>query len=35
MFWLDFEKNTTKEMIDQAMEELAFFSKDIKILGDY
>lgn len=35
MFWLDFETTVDKYLIDQALEELNFFWKDIKILGSY
>jgi hypothetical protein len=32
MFWLDFEKNVEQKFVDEALEELKFFSKDLKIL---
>ncbi len=35
MFWLDFEKNVEQKFVDEALEELKFFSKDLKILWDY
>lgn len=35
MFWIDFEKNIEQRFVDEALEELSFFSKDLKILWDY
>jgi len=35
MFWLDFEKPTLKWQLDSILDELAFFARDIKILGSY
>ncbi len=34
-FWIDFELNVDKKIIDDALLELSFFSKDLKILGKY
>lgn len=35
IFWIDFEKNVDEKIIFDALEELSFFSKDLKILWDY
>lgn len=35
IFWLDIEKDLEQKIINEAIEELKFFSKDLKILGDY
>lgn len=35
IFWIDFEKNVEEKVIFDAFEELQFFCKDFKILGDY
>ncbi len=35
IFWIDFEKNVSDEIIQDALDELKFFSKDLVILGDY
>lgn len=35
MFWIDIQKNVEQKYIDEAIEEVKFFSKDIKILWDY
>lgn len=35
IFWIDFEKNVDEKAIFDALEELSFFSKDLKILWDY
>lgn len=35
IFWVDLELNIEKKIINQALEELEFFCKDLKILGEY
>lgn len=35
IFWIDFEKNVEEKIIFDALEELSFFSTDLKILWDY
>jgi prephenate dehydratase len=35
IFWIDFKKNVSDEIIADALEELKFFSKDLVILGEY
>lgn len=35
IFWIDFQKNVSDEIIADALEELKFFSKDLVILWDY
>ncbi|MDD3302566.1 MAG: prephenate dehydratase [Candidatus Gracilibacteria bacterium] len=35
IFWIDFDSKLDKEIIDSALDELKFFSKDLVILGDY
>lgn len=35
IFWIDLEKNVWENVIENAFEELQFFCKDFKILGDY
>lgn len=35
IFWIDFEKSVDEKIILDALEELSFFSKDLKILWDY
>jgi prephenate dehydratase len=35
IFWIDFKKNVSNDIINDALEELKFFSKDLVILGDY
>ncbi len=35
IFWLDFQKNVPEKLVKEALEELEFFSKEIKVLGVY
>ena len=35
IFWIDFEKNVSDDVIKSALEELSFFCKDLIILGEY
>ena len=35
IFWIDFEKNVSDDIITDALEELRFFCKDLNILGEY
>ncbi len=35
VFWIDFEGNLQDEAVQKALEELAFFTSDIRILGEY
>jgi len=35
IFWLDFQKNVPDKLVKEALEELEFFSREIKILGVY
>jgi len=35
IFWIDFEKNVSDKIINDALEELRFFSNDLVILGEY
>ena len=35
IFWLDFQKNVPEKLVKEALEELEFFSKEIKVLGEY
>lgn len=35
IFWIDFKKNLDDKIIKDALEELSFFSKDLRILGEY
>lgn len=35
IFWIDFEKNVSDDVINNALEELSFFCKDLNILWDY
>lgn len=35
MFWIDFQKNVEEKYIEEALEELSFFCKDLKIFWEY
>jgi prephenate dehydratase len=35
IFWIDFQSNLDENIINDALEELKFFSKDLVVLGDY
>lgn len=35
IFWIDFQSNLDENIINDALEELKFFSKDLVILGEY
>ncbi len=35
LFWLDIETGSSDELLEQALEELEFFSKEVVVLGDY
>jgi len=35
VFWLDFQKNVPEKLVKEALEELEFFSKEVKVLGEY
>lgn len=35
IFWIDFQKNVEDKIIDDALKELEFFSKDLVVLGKY
>jgi len=35
VFWIDFEKNVSDKIINDALDELRFFSNDLVILGEY
>ena len=35
IFWLDLQKNVPEKLVKEALEELEFFSKEIKVLGVY
>jgi len=35
MFWLDFKGSLSDENVEKALEELAYFTSEIRILGEY
>jgi prephenate dehydratase len=35
IFWVDFEGSLSDENVKSSLEELKFFTKEIRVLGDY